>query len=162
MQEIWFYPWVRKILWRRKWQPSPVFLFGESHGQRSLEGYSPWGHKESVTKWLDWVTEHAFMQTNVTSTKYKWKNKHLVWASQHPEKPKGTQPGGTGAPFGPLGPLYPQHPLSSVFSPCSSCPCTTLGILTSLGLLSQICPQHRGWNGLGPADPSLWELTFAP
>ena len=32
--------------WRRKWQPIPVFLLGESHGQRSLEGYSSWGHKE--------------------------------------------------------------------------------------------------------------------
>ena len=31
--------------WRRKWQPTPVFLPGESHGQRSLAGYSPWGHK---------------------------------------------------------------------------------------------------------------------
>ena len=36
--------WVRKIPWRRKWQPTPVFLPGESHGQRSLAGYSPWGH----------------------------------------------------------------------------------------------------------------------
>ena len=36
-----------KILWRRKWQPTPVFLPGESHGQRSLAGYSPWGRKES-------------------------------------------------------------------------------------------------------------------
>ena len=42
-------PWVRKIPWRRKWQPTPVFLLGESHGQRSLVGYSPWGHKESDT-----------------------------------------------------------------------------------------------------------------
>jgi len=33
--------------WRRVQQPTPVFLPGESHGQRSLEGYSPWGHKES-------------------------------------------------------------------------------------------------------------------
>ena len=33
--------WVGKILWRRKWQPTPVFLPGESHGQRSLAGYSP-------------------------------------------------------------------------------------------------------------------------
>ena len=41
-----FHPWVRKIPWRRKWQPNPVFLLGESHGQRSLVGYSPWGHKE--------------------------------------------------------------------------------------------------------------------
>ena len=35
--------------WRRKWQPTPVFLPGESHGQRSLVGYSPWGCKESDT-----------------------------------------------------------------------------------------------------------------
>ena len=38
-----FDPWVGKILWRRKWQPAPVLLPGKSHGQRSLEGYSPWG-----------------------------------------------------------------------------------------------------------------------
>ena len=44
-----FNPWVRKIPWRRKWQPTPVFLPGESHGRRSLVGYSPWGHKESDT-----------------------------------------------------------------------------------------------------------------
>jgi len=37
--------WVRKIPWRKKWQPTPVFLPGEFHGQRSLVGYSPWGHK---------------------------------------------------------------------------------------------------------------------
>ena len=46
-----FDPWVGKIPWRRKWQPSPVFLPGESHGQRSLAGYSPWGHKESDATW---------------------------------------------------------------------------------------------------------------
>ena len=40
-------PWIRKIPWRRKWQPTPVFLLGESYGQRNLVGYSPWGHKES-------------------------------------------------------------------------------------------------------------------
>ena len=34
--------------WRRKWQPTPVFLSGKSHGQRSLAGYSPWGHKRVV------------------------------------------------------------------------------------------------------------------
>ena len=34
------------ISWRRKWQPTPVFLPGKSHGQRSLVGYSSWGHKE--------------------------------------------------------------------------------------------------------------------
>ena len=40
-------PWVRKIPWRRAWQPTPVFLPGESHGRRSLADYSPWGRKES-------------------------------------------------------------------------------------------------------------------
>ena len=42
-----FDPWVGKIPWRRKWQPTPVFLPGESHGWRNLVGYSPRGHKES-------------------------------------------------------------------------------------------------------------------
>ena len=40
---------VGKIPWRRKWQPTPVFLPGKSHGQRSLVDYSPWGRKESDT-----------------------------------------------------------------------------------------------------------------
>ena len=44
-----FDPWVRKILWRRKWQPTPVFLPGESHGLRSLAGYSP-GVAKSQTR----------------------------------------------------------------------------------------------------------------
>ena len=41
-----FEPWARKIPWRRAWQPTPVFLPGESHGQRALVGCSPWGVKE--------------------------------------------------------------------------------------------------------------------
>ena len=44
-----FNPWVRKIPWSRKRQPTPVFLPGESFEQRSLAGYSPWGRKESDT-----------------------------------------------------------------------------------------------------------------
>ena len=44
MQETRFNPWVRKIPWRNKQQPTPVFLPGKSQGQRSLAGYSPWGH----------------------------------------------------------------------------------------------------------------------
>ena len=44
---------VRKIPCRREWQATPVFSPGEFHGQRSLAGYSPWGHKESdTTEWL--------------------------------------------------------------------------------------------------------------
>ena len=44
-----FAPWVGKIPWRREWQPTTVSLPGESHGQRSLAGYSPWSRKESNT-----------------------------------------------------------------------------------------------------------------
>ena len=51
-----FSPWVRKIPWRRKWQPAPVFLPGESHRQRILVGYGPLDHKELDTME---VTEHA-------------------------------------------------------------------------------------------------------
>ena len=44
-----FRPWVRKIPWRRKWQPTPVSLPGKVHGQWSLVGCSPWGRKELDT-----------------------------------------------------------------------------------------------------------------
>ena len=54
MQETRFNPWVGKIPWERGWQPTPVFQRGESHGERSLAGYSPGGCKES-----DLATEHA-------------------------------------------------------------------------------------------------------
>ena len=49
MRETWFNPWVGKTPWRRGRLPTPVFWPGESHGQRSLVGYSPQGHKESDT-----------------------------------------------------------------------------------------------------------------
>ena len=53
MQETCIWPWVRYVLWRRKWLCTPVFLPGELHGQRSLAGYSVWGHKElDTTGWL--------------------------------------------------------------------------------------------------------------
>ena len=50
-----FDPWVGKIPWRA-WQPTPVFLPGEFHGQRSLAGYSPWGRKESDMTGATWHT----------------------------------------------------------------------------------------------------------
>ena len=62
MQETWFNPCVGKIPWGRGWLPIPVFLPGEFHGQRSLAGYSPQGHKESDTT--------------------EWRTLALVWASQ--------------------------------------------------------------------------------
>ena len=47
-KDVGFYPWVRKTPWERKWQPTPVFLPGKSHGQRNLVGYSPWGRKRVI------------------------------------------------------------------------------------------------------------------
>ena len=44
-----FDPWIKKIPWSKKWQPTPVFLPGKSHGQGGLVGYSPWVTKESDT-----------------------------------------------------------------------------------------------------------------
>ena len=51
MQDMWqelrFDPWVRKIPWKRKWQPTSVFLPGKSHGQKGLVDYSLWGRKRA-------------------------------------------------------------------------------------------------------------------
>ena len=47
-----FNSWIRKIPWRRKWQPTPVFLPGKFHGQWDLVGYSPWGHRVGPN-WCD-------------------------------------------------------------------------------------------------------------
>ena len=49
MQRPRFDPQIGKIPWRRKWKPIPVFLPEKFHRRRILEGYSPWGHKESDT-----------------------------------------------------------------------------------------------------------------
>ena len=56
--QMWLDPWVRKIPWRRKWQPTSLFLPGKSHGQRSLVDYCRWGHKESDS------IEHAHADTH--------------------------------------------------------------------------------------------------
>ena len=62
-----FDPWVRKIPWRRAWQPTPVHLPAESHGQRSLAGDSPQGRKDSdtteATERTDRETEWALGET---------------------------------------------------------------------------------------------------
>ena len=60
-----FTPWVRKILWRRKLQSTPVFLPAESQGQSSLVGYSPWGHKKSDRTE---VTEHSHSRVQLCAT----------------------------------------------------------------------------------------------
>ena len=49
MRETWVQSQVSKIPWKRLWQPTPLFLPGKFHGERSLAGYSPWGRKELDT-----------------------------------------------------------------------------------------------------------------
>ena len=62
-----FNPWVKKISWSRKRQPIPVFLPGKFHGQRSLAGYSPGGHREST--WLsDWAHTHTHTRIYIHNT----------------------------------------------------------------------------------------------
>ena len=69
-----FDPWVGKIPWKRAWQPDPVFLPGESHGQRGLADYSPW-----CRTWLKRLStaQHSTKTTNIYSTR---KSKNLgIW-----------------------------------------------------------------------------------
>ena len=47
IRDVGLIPWIGKVPWRRAWQLTPVLLPGDFHGQRSLAGYSPWGHKVS-------------------------------------------------------------------------------------------------------------------
>ena len=64
--------------WRRKWQPTPVFLPGESHGQRGLIGYSLWGHKESdMTKQLT----HTHTHTHTPQFHYRLQRETCPWAT---------------------------------------------------------------------------------
>ena len=63
-----FDPWVWKIPWNRKWLPTPVFLPGKFHGQKSLVGYSSWGHKESdMTEQLSTILHRNGMVSKLGS-----------------------------------------------------------------------------------------------
>ena len=55
-------PWVGKIRWRRKWQPTPVLLPRESHGQRGPSGYSPWGRMGSLIQGVDFGQHNGILQ----------------------------------------------------------------------------------------------------
>ena len=63
-----FNSWFRKIPWRRVWQPTPAFSPGESHGQRSLVDYSPWGHRVGHD-WSDIAQMHVDLNTHT----------HTIW-----------------------------------------------------------------------------------
>ena len=77
-----FDSWVRKIPWKKVRLPTPVFFPGEFHGQRSLEGYSPWGHKESdtterltvshFTTFCFQISCHLYLCLNLPSSSPSW------------------------------------------------------------------------------------------
>ena len=99
-----FDPWVRKMLWRREWLPTPVFLPRESHGQRSVAGYSPWVHKEldtteqltllSYVGRIDWTIGHVVelsLQPIFSPQRLGW---YLLCGSKsQPSKPMVGLPG---------------------------------------------------------------------
>ena len=74
-----FDPWVRKIPWRRTWQLTPVFLPGESHGQKSLAGYSPWDRKESD------MTERLILSPSPWKNFFSWTFLFPTWDLEIPE-----------------------------------------------------------------------------
>ena len=82
-----FDPWVGKIPWSRAWQSTPVFLPGESHGRRSLVGYSPWGHKElDMTERLSTGKHKRFLASSRKQIKTKHNTfcKFYLILSLHP------------------------------------------------------------------------------
>ena len=75
-----FDPWVGKIPWRRKRQPTPVLLPGKSHGRRSLVGCSPWVHKESATtEWLHFTSLCIYWKSSLILIETYWSYLNLVY-----------------------------------------------------------------------------------
>ena len=74
-----FDAWVRKVPWKRKWQPTPVFLPGKFHEQRSLAGYSPWGHKRVRH---DLATKQQQQSFNIILIYLTWVSMSSPWESK--------------------------------------------------------------------------------
>ena len=106
-----FHPWVGKIPWRRAWQPTPVFLPGESRGQRSLVGYSPWDHKESDTTEATKRTHTARLVCMHISV---YAHLHVCYSQRHqstaPATEKNPAPNGSNAKDGKLPRPLPATP----------------------------------------------------
>ena len=76
MREMHIHTQVRKISWKGKWQPTPLFLPGKSHRQRSLVGYSLQGHKESNT--IEHSTQHIHELQKLEYT-YLYRNHYYIY-----------------------------------------------------------------------------------
>ena len=84
-----FDPWARKIFQRRKWQSTPVFLFGKSHGQRSLMSYSPGGRKELDT--TEQLNHHHWCWSWSSNTLATWCKELIHWKRPNAGKDWGQQ-----------------------------------------------------------------------
>ena len=94
MQETWVWSLIGKLLYRREWQSAPVFLPGESHGQRSLVGYSPWGRTETDTTERPThfdsnkiVYTYLYSLLNVSFKSILLFSKYLFWTYYVPDIP---------------------------------------------------------------------------
>ena len=91
-----FDPWVGKIPWRRQWQLTPVFFPGESHGQRSLVGYSSWGHKTWTQ--LKQLRKHTISSSGILSASVQFSSVQslscvrLCDSMQHARPPRPSPP----------------------------------------------------------------------
>ena len=150
-----FDPWVGKIPWRRAWQPTPVFLPGKSHGQRSLAGYSSWGRKElDCTEWLTLSLSHV----GTPSYQGVWKGNILLsrWPSSpvriwwERKKVRGLDLG-----------QQPRRVCPS-YSVCPGVPprLETSMSLTASGLRRDL--RHRQLDCGAPCGPSASFLTHEP
>ena len=98
-----FDPWVGRSPWRRAWQPTPVLLPAESHGQRSLAGYSPWGQKRfPVHRTRVWASEPPWQCETPTGP--------AACARGPPGQGTWTQP--MARPLGGVPARHPGHTLS--------------------------------------------------
>ena len=85
-----FDPWSGKIPWRREWQPTPVFLSGQSHGQRSLAGYSPQRPKELGHDWeTDFNVSNNINLAYILEKEMATHSSVLAWRILWMEEPRG-------------------------------------------------------------------------
>ena len=112
-----FHPWVSKIPWRRKWQPTSLFLPGKSQGQRSLVGYSPWGRKRVAQ---DLVTS-SVQFSSVQFSRSVMSDSLWPHESQHARPPCPSPTPGVHSNSCPSS-LWCHPAISSSVVPFSSCP----------------------------------------
>ena len=131
-----FNPWLRQIPWRRAWQLTPVFLLGESHGQRSLAGYSPQGCTESDMTEATWHT-HVTPNTALRASEI-WHQRirnHCFWP--HAAGPGCRGGGGVGGAAG--------RDVGSRFAEACNRPPGT----------AQLCCSHVREGGGGPSRRAM-------